>query len=122
MPRVRDTVLLSGWLFADLLLALAVLFLVANTAGIKLAPVLPPILIVNPTILDANANTPNCIGGTSAPQCTVTIEESRASEGDITWTVSSDISNSIKYSINTGKLSPGQSTKLTISAIPCQNG
>ena len=62
MPRVRDTVLLSGWLFADLLLALAVLFLVANTAGIKLAPILPPTLIVNPTILDANTNTSNCTG------------------------------------------------------------
>jgi hypothetical protein len=122
MPRVRDTVLLSGWLFADLLLALAVLFLVANTAGIKLAPVLPPTLIVSPTSLDANANTTNCTGGTSAPQCTVTIEESKASKGDLKWTVSSDISDTIKYSINTGKLSPGQSVTMTISAIPCQNG
>ncbi len=34
MPRVHDTVLLSGWLFADLLLALAILFLAANTNGI----------------------------------------------------------------------------------------
>jgi len=122
MPRVRDTVLLSGWLFADLLLALAVLFLVANTAGIKLAPVLPPTLTVSPTILDANTNTTNCIGGTSAPQCTVTIGESKASEGDITWTVSSDISDTIKYSLTTGTLSPGQSVIMTISAIPCQNG
>lgn len=122
MPRVRDTVLLSGWLFADLLLALAVLFLVANTAGIKLQPVSPPTLIVTPTTLDANANTANCTGGTTAPQCTVTIEEAPTSSGDITWTVSSDISNAIKYSINTGKLSPGQSITMTISAIPCQNG
>ncbi len=122
MPRVRDTVLLSGWLFADLLLALAVLFLVANTSGIKLKPVLPPTLIVNPTILDANANTSYCTGGTSAPQCNVTIGESKASEGDIMWTVSSDISDTIKYSSNSGKLSPGQSITMSISAIPCQNG
>ncbi len=122
MPRVRDTVLLSGWLFADLLLALAVLFLVANTAGIKLAPVLPPTLTVSPTILDANAKTTNCTGGTSAPQCTLTIGESKASEGNITWTVSSDISNTIKYSMTTGTLSPGQSVIMTFSAIPCQNG
>ncbi len=122
MPRVRDTVLLSGWLFADLLLALAVLFLVANTAGIKLAPVLPPTLTVNPTTLDANSNTSNCTGGTSAPQCTLTISESKTSEGNITWAVSSDISNAIKYSMTNGTLSPGQSVILTISAIPCQNG
>jgi hypothetical protein len=122
MPSVRDTVLLSGWLFADLLLALAVLFLVANTAGIKLQPVSPPTLIVTPTTLDANANTPNCTGGTQAPQCTVTIEEAKISEGDIIWTVSTDISDTIKYSITTGKLSPGQSIAMTISAIPCQNG
>src|SRR6185312_13130984 len=122
MPRVRDTVLLSGWLFADLLLALAVLFLVANTAGIKLEPISPPTLIVTPTTLDANANTPNCAGGTTAPECTVTVEESKTSIGDIMWTVSSDISDTIKYSISTGKLSPGQSITMTISAIPCQNG
>src|SRR5258708_13351439 len=105
MPRVRDTVLLSGWLFADLLLALAVLFLVANTAGIKLKPVLPPILLVTPTILDANANAVNCMGGTIAPQCTITIEEAKASVGDITWTVRSNIINSIKYTTTPAKLS-----------------
>ena|SRR3989442_8866259 len=33
--RMRDTVLLCGWLFADLLLALAVIFLSANTVGVK---------------------------------------------------------------------------------------
>ncbi|QBD80792.1 hypothetical protein EPA93_34425 [Ktedonosporobacter rubrisoli] len=32
--RIRDSVLLSGWLFADLLLGLAVIFLAANTIGI----------------------------------------------------------------------------------------
>ena len=56
MSRSHDTVLLTGWLFADLLLALVCIFLVANTGGIKLKPILPPILIVTPTDVDANAN------------------------------------------------------------------
>ena len=38
-PRMRDTALLSGWLFADLLLALAVIFMAANTIGIKPKPI-----------------------------------------------------------------------------------
>ncbi len=122
MPRVRDTVLLSGWLFADLLLALAALFLVANTGGIKLQPVLPPTLEVTPTTLDANSTSAGCTGGTSAPQCTVTIDESKTSEGNITWSVSSDISDGIQYSHKSGTLSPGQSITMTISAMPCQNG
>ena len=32
------------------------------------------------------------------------------------------MSDTIKYSINTGKLSPSQSVIMTMSAIPCQNG
>ncbi len=47
-PRVRDTVLLSGWLFADLLLALAIIFL-ANTGGIQLKPIPTPTPTVTPT-------------------------------------------------------------------------
>ncbi len=45
--RMRDTVLLSGWLFADLLLALAVIFLSANTVGVK--PQVIPTSIPTPT-------------------------------------------------------------------------
>jgi len=45
--RMRDTVLLSGWLFADLLLALAVIFLSANTVGVK--PRVIPTSIPTPT-------------------------------------------------------------------------
>jgi len=44
---MRDTVLLSGWLFADLLLALAVIFLSANTVGVK--PRVIPTSIPTPT-------------------------------------------------------------------------
>jgi hypothetical protein len=122
MPRVRDTVLLSGWLFADLLLALAVLFLAMNTSGIRPKPVLPPTLVVSPTILDASANTPDCTGGPLIYQCHVTVQESQASEGPLTWSLTSDISDTIAYSHKIGTLSPGQTTTVEIAALPCQNG
>jgi hypothetical protein len=47
--RPRDTVLLSGWLFADLLLALAVIFLSANTVGVKPKVIATPIPTPTPT-------------------------------------------------------------------------
>jgi hypothetical protein len=129
MLRSNEPFLLSGWLFADLLLALAVLFLAANTATIQ--PI-PPILDVTPTNLDINNRTPNCTlqtlpDGTSVAQCTISITEAKGSKGDLNWSVSSDISESIQYTINnqaasSGRLSPGQQKTLTISAIPCQNG
>lgn len=128
MPRSNEAFLMSGWLFADLLLALAVLFLAANTATIK---PLPPTLIVNPTILDITNHTQNCTVetaiDTSIAQCTVTLAESNLSKGDVNWSVSSDISNTIRYTVDnqavtSGRLSPGQRKTLTISAIPCQNG
>jgi hypothetical protein len=40
---MRDTMLLSGWLFADLFLALFVIFLSANTVGVKLQSIPTPI-------------------------------------------------------------------------------
>lgn len=130
MPRSNESFLLSGWLFADLLLALAVLFLAANTAGIK--PI-PPTLTVSPTALDINSHTPNCTlqasnsPDTNVAQCNVTLEEPKGSSGDIHWSIGSDISNTIQYTIGAqavtgGRLSPGQQKVLTISAIPCQNG
>jgi len=45
-PQVKDTVMISGWIFADLLLALAVLFLAANTGGVKPHPIPTPTPIV----------------------------------------------------------------------------
>jgi hypothetical protein len=38
--RVRDTISIAGWLFADLLLGLAMIFLVSTTGSIKASP--PP--------------------------------------------------------------------------------
>lgn len=53
-PPKRDTLLLSGWLFADLFLALAVIFLSANTGGITLlatvTPTPTPTVIPTPTV------------------------------------------------------------------------
>jgi hypothetical protein len=58
--RVHDTVMLSGWLFADLLLALAVIFLAANTVGIKPKPIPTPTPrpIVSPTPTQTPTPTP----------------------------------------------------------------
>ncbi len=47
--RLNDTVLLSGWVFADLLLALAVLFLSANTVGVKPTAIPTPTPVITPT-------------------------------------------------------------------------
>src|SRR5690348_16444918 len=96
-----DTIHMSGWLFADLLLALAVLFLVTNTATIQPKPVIPPQLAVNPSILSPGTD---CSNTTTAPTCQVTVSEPSTSTGPISWSVNSDISDSINYSTASGKL------------------
>lgn len=51
-PHMRNTVLLTGWLFADLLLALFVIFLAASTLGVKLYKPSPtPTVRVTPTVV-----------------------------------------------------------------------
>lgn len=118
-PRVRDTVFMSGWLFADLLLALAVLFLAANTIGIKIPPPPPPKLAITPTRLDPHS--PNCTVGISQPQCVVTLTETADSQGDVNWTAQSDISMGIVFSQSNGLLTPGKSINIQISHLPCEN-
>lgn len=108
----------TGWLFADMLLILAMLFIAANTVEIRLPTAPPPILIVSPT----NLNLKSCIGGTSNPRCTVTIEESTSSQGNMDWMASSDMSDTVLFSPDKGTLSPGKSVNVSISAFPCQNG
>lgn len=115
----RDTVLLSGWLFADLLLGLMVIFLMA-VPGIPSMAVTVPVLTVSPTSLDPTSG--QCTGGITNPQCTVTISETASSQGDMTWTANSDMSDSVTFSPTNGMLSPGESMTVTIAAIPCQNG
>src|SRR6266567_4816383 len=117
--RVRDTVLLSGWLFADLLLGLMMIFLVAVPGSVP-KPVVAPVLIVTPTNLDpTNAH---CTGGITSPQCMVTVKETASSQGSVNWSTSSDMSTTVGFHPAQGTLSPGQSTTVTITAIPCQNG
>lgn len=117
--NLRDTVLLSGWLFADLLLGLMMIFMV-SIPGEQPRPVVVPTLTVSPASLEPTS--PNCSGGTGAPQCTVTVGESPASLGNVNWSASSDISNTINFSPTDGTLSPGKTMTVTISALPCQNG
>lgn len=48
LPRYRDAYALGGWLFADLLLAVAIVFLAASPAGSYLAPSPSPTAAVSP--------------------------------------------------------------------------
>src|SRR5947208_2448124 len=57
-PRMHDTVMLSGWLFADLLLALTIIFLSANTGGVKPKPTPTPIPTSIPTPTPTPTPTP----------------------------------------------------------------
>ena len=116
---IRDTVLLSGWLFADLLLGLMMIFL-ATLPGAQPKPIVVPTLTVSPASLTSTS--PACNRSTSTPECTVIVGETVASVGSMTWTASSDISDAVVFSASTHTLAPGQSVKVTISSLPCQNG
>ncbi len=105
-----------GWLFADLLLALGMIFLISSPPR----PKTPPTLIVSPTNL--NPTDSHCTGGTSNPQCTIMLGETANSQGNMEWAASNDISDKVTFSPAQGNLSPGKSLKVTISLFPCQNG
>lgn len=105
-----------GWLFADLLLALGMVFLISSPPR----PKLPPTLMTNPAILHPGDG--HCTGGMSHPQCTVAIEETANSQQTMNWSVSSDMSKTVAFHPASGMLSPGKSILVTISAFPCQNG
>src|SRR5881628_3688471 len=112
-PRLRDTVFTSGWLFADLLLALAVLFLAANTIGIKIPPPPPPKLVVTPVRLEPTSS--SCTVRLNQRQCTVKLTETADSLGNVNWTARSDISAGLVFSPESGLLLPGKSVSLQIS-------
>lgn len=118
--NVRDTVLLSGWLFADLLLGLMMIFLVSIQGAPHIPPTPPPILTVTPLKLASDSS--SCQGALDNSQCVVTVGETSNSIGSITWTVSNDMNNTIKYGPGQGTLNPGGTTQVNISALPCQNG
>lgn len=117
--KLSDTVMLSGWLFADLLLGLMVIFLV-SAAGAPPPVVKIPRLTVNPSQLDPSSS--QCTGGNVKPQCTVTLGETADSVGSVDWSVTSDFSTSSQFSPASGTLSPGRSTSVSISVIACQDG
>jgi hypothetical protein len=109
--------LLSGWLFADLLLGLMAIFMISIPPRVTL----PPVLKVNPIALSP-ADTQHCQGGINKPTCTITLSEAANSEGNVNWTASSDMGDGIQFNPPTGTLSPGKSATLKIANIPCQNG
>ncbi len=116
MPRVRDTVLLTGWLFADLLLALMVIFFAAVPGA---PPPPPPALTTNVTSLDAKSTA--CKGAISNFSCTVMLGETANSSSGVDWGVDVAFGSTIVFNPNSGHLSPGQFVPVTISAISCQN-
>lgn len=116
--RKQDMMLLSGWLFADLLLGLVAIFLGA------MPPAPPPTLLVDKTALTTN----DCQQSTDTFTCKITLTESSTSQGKVNWKAASDMNdtsdnnNAVTFDPPTGTLSPNQSTTITISNIPCQNG
>ncbi|HTK09531.1 MAG TPA: hypothetical protein VL485_20340 [Ktedonobacteraceae bacterium] len=117
--NTRDTVLLSGWLFADLLLGLAIIFFV-SLPGSQKAP--EPIVkwTVTPTNL-TSGNAP-CTGGKAAPACTLTLNETEDSQAPLNWSAKSDMGSDVLFSPAQSTLSPGKSVQITVSHFPCQNG
>ncbi len=112
--RIRDTVLLGGWLFADLLLGLMVIFMVS-------IPGAPPSvieLVATPKQLDHL----QCTQVSDSWQCKVRLTETAISDGSVNWNASSDIGSSVAFTPSQGVLKPGQSVTVTISSVPCQDG
>lgn len=112
--NIRDTVLLSGWLFADLLLGLMVIFMVS----IPGAPPRFTELIVTPDKLDV----PHCAGSFGSMQCTVRLTETGISQGVVNWSATSDMNDSVIFSPASGTLAPGRSVNISVTNVPCQNG
>jgi hypothetical protein len=114
--RSQDMMLLSGWLFADLLLGLMVIFLVAAPPQ----DIPPPVLTVNPTAL--SPTDPHCNGGIDNAHCSVVVTETAQSKQPVDWSASSDMSDNVSFTPASGRLSPGHSITITIAAFPCQYG
>lgn len=114
----RDMTVLGGWLFADLLLGLMLIFLVAVPPTPKsVTP--PPVLQVDAKSLSQHS--PQCQGGPDHPSCTVTLQETTGSLGAVDWSVASDMPTA-RFSPAQGTLEPGQSVPIIISNFPCQDG
>lgn len=121
--RVRDTVLLSGWLFADLLLGVAIIFFVSLPGKQQ-----PPVLIRKWSVSSNSLDPTNsqCTGGLVAPACTIQLSETADSQDSIHWNTSSDMTSPTGsapvFSPSSGILEPGKSVSVALSSFPCQNG
>src|SRR5947209_13079360 len=101
MPRVRDTVLLTGWLFADLLLALMVIFFAAVPGA---PPPPPPVLTTDVTSLDAKSTA--CKGAISNFSCTVMLGETAKSSSGVDWSIDIAFGSTVTFGSSKGHLSP----------------
>lgn len=110
--------LLAGWLFADLLLGLLVIFLVSLPAR----PPEAPLLLVSTSLVSKKAS--DCVPARTIPVCAIalTVRESPSSSGPLTWRVSSDVSKSVDFKPGGTTLLPGKRQQVMISNLPCQNG
>jgi hypothetical protein len=90
-----------------------------NTATVMWSCTPPPTLTVNPTGLSASSAGP-CTSSakTSVWSCKVTVTESPNSQGNLTWSVSSNVTG-VSFMPSGSTLTPGQSIGVTISNIPC---
>ena len=118
---INNTVLLSGWLFADLLLGLMVIFLV-SIPGIPPLQIPTPKLKVSPGTLTSTSHECKSSRNGTIYSCTITLEETVDSINTMTWQAQNTVSPNVTFSPTKGTLSPGAPVKVTISAIPCQNG
>jgi hypothetical protein len=114
--NISDTVLLSGWLFADLFLGLTVIFLAALPGTQPLVQ----ILATDTTTLSPQSQ--QCRGTSNIYQCTITLSARSDSRGKANWQATSDITDAVHFSPPNGTLAPSQSKQVIISGIPCQHG
>ena len=80
---------------------------------------LPPKLSVSPGSLDPSSAGCSRTGDTY--QCAVAVGETATSQQDVNWTASSSL-NGVSFSQGNGQLSPGSTTQVSITGIPCQDG
>ncbi len=78
---------------------------------------IPPVLTISPSSLDTSQCSSSDGGNTY--QCSVTIGETSDSQGNANWSIQGGQNET--FSQQSGQLSPGGSTPVTISGIPCQN-
>jgi hypothetical protein len=78
----------------------------------------PPNINVSPQSLD----TSNCTNNNNSWTCIVTLSETADSQGNVNWSVMSDLSGVEYFPSSSGILSPGDSIMITITKISCQSG